>query len=142
MAKQGVSNDDRQDEVQNNQAEREGEKPAAYNGESVSGSESESRPVESNVNPMSPAEEAERQQAENYPRPSQTFEKHDEAEKVRQGFASTSRARIGRVVVVHEDVEHDGELYKAGVQDLPVEVADALMADDKAFEPAGKKRGR
>lgn len=101
---------------------------------------------EENVNPMTPAEEAERQQAENYPNVTgvRTFAgSHEEGpEKARQGFAATHRAEIGRVVVVHEDTEHGGEVYKAGVQDIPLKVADALIGDGKAFEPAGKKKGR
>lgn len=98
---------------------------------------------EHDVARLTPEEEAERQRAEAFPRPRdvRVFEGH-EPEEARQGFASTHRAEIGRVVVVHEDVEHGGEVYKAGVQDIPLSVADALIGDGKAFEPAGKKKGR
>ena len=121
-----------------NQAQGQEEPSALRGGESVAAA-----PIEAKVNPMDAAEEAERQQAEQYPQGVSSFKgQHEESEEARQGFASTSRARVGRVVVLHEDVEHDGEVYKAGVQDIPKKVADALMKEEKAFEPAGKKRGR
>ncbi len=47
-----------------------------------------------------------------------------------------------RVVCVHKDTEHEGETIKAGTQVLPNAVADALISDDRAYEPGGKKRGR
>ena len=135
--------DSRQDEQLNNQAERGGEKAAASEGESVSGAME--GPLEEQVNRMTPAEEAERQQAEAYPRAldSAFAGQHEEGpEEARQGHASTHRARVGRVVVVHEDVTHNGEVYKAGVQDIELDDADALIGEGKAYEPAGKKRGR
>ena len=47
-----------------------------------------------------------------------------------------------RVVTVHNDTDHEGETIKAGTQVLPAHVADALIEDDRAYEPGGKKRGR
>ena len=124
------------------QAAEQDQPVALKDGESLEGTSF----YEENVNPMSAAEEAERQQAENYPNRSgvTTFEgQHEDGpEKARQGFAATHRAEVGRVIVLHEDTEHDGELYKAGVQDIPLKVADAFIKDGKAFEPAGKKKGR
>ncbi len=130
------------DQVAPEQRNADGEPAAAKEGESLP--VSEVAPIEANVNPMSPGEEAERQALEAYPRASavQTFDKHDEPEKVRAGYASTSRANVGRVIVLHEDREYEGEVYKAGVHDLPVDVADHFMGENEAFEPAGKKKGR
>lgn len=65
-----------------------------------------------------------------------------EKDEPRFGQAASTPSEYGKVVVVHYDVEHDGETYKAGVQDLPVSVADALIADGSAYEPDGKKKGR
>ncbi len=62
--------------------------------------------------------------------------------KATYGVAASDPAYEGRVVTLHRDQEHDGKLYKAGTQDLPVAVADALIAEEKAFEPGGKKKGR
>lgn len=89
-------------------------------------------------------DESFKQQAENYPRaPAITFTPADhEPEEARAGRSATSRSKVGRVVVVENDEIYDGEVYKAGVQDLPLDVADALIGDGKAWEPAGKKRGR
>lgn len=99
--------------------------------------------LEVHVNP-DPNEEVERQQVENYPRLAEDYfdPSEVEPEQPRQGHSATSRADIGRVVVVDFDVIHDGEVVKAGTQDLPLSVADALIADGHAWEPAGKKRGR
>lgn len=133
------------DEVAPEQRDAEGNPAAARDGESVTAfADTVGAPTENNVNQFSPAEEAERQRAEAAPRSRTvtTFDGHDELEEARHGQASTHRATVGRVVVVDEDTEHDGEIYKAGVQDLPLDVADALISDDKAFEPAGKKQGR
>ena len=58
------------------------------------------------------------------------------------GVAASDQAYEGKVVTLHRDQELDGKLYKAGTQDLPVEVADALIEGEKAFEPGGKKKGR
>lgn len=130
------------EDVAPEQRDAEGNPAAARDGESaISGATSA---LEEQVNRMSPGEEAERQAAEAYPRAKtvRTFDGHDEPEEARQGFASTHRARVGRVVVVHEDVVRGDELYKAGTQDLPLEVADEMIANGEAYEPAGKKRGR
>ncbi len=99
--------------------------------------------LEYEVNPDH-VDETFKQQAENFPRVSEeSFHPEEvESESPRQGRAATSRAIVGRVVVIEEDVIYDGEVYKAGVQDIPLDVADALIADNMAFEPAGKKRGR
>lgn len=99
--------------------------------------------LEVQVNP-DPAQEVERQQEENFPRLAEDYfdPKEMEPEEPRQGRSATSRADIGRVVVVDHDVIHDGEVVKAGVQDLPLSVADALISEGAAWEPAGKKRGR
>lgn len=130
------------EQVAPEQRNADGEPAAARDGESVP--ISEVTPIEANVNPMSAGEEAERQALEAYPRASvvQTFDGHDKPEKVRAGHASTSRANVGRVIVLHEDREYEGEVYKAGVHDLPVKVADHFMGENLAFEPAGKKKGR
>lgn len=95
------------------------------------------------VNP-DPVAEAEKQQAENFPRVTEfDFDPANHSvEEARPGRAATSRAIVGRVVIVEHDLIHDGEVYKAGVQDLPQDVADALISEGEAFEPAGKKRGR
>lgn len=133
------------DQVAPEQRDAEGNPSAAREGESdLAHVSNEGYSLEEQVNPMTPEEEMERQRAENYPRAAavQTFEAHEEMEKARAGHAATSRAVVGRVVVVHEDVERDGEVYKAGVQDIPLDVADALVGEGLAFEPAGKKRGR
>lgn len=68
--------------------------------------------------------------------------KKDEKKEAVFGQASSDKSEHGRIVVVHEDHEMNGRLYKAGVHDLPVEEADALIADEKAFEPEGKGKGR
>jgi phosphoribosylaminoimidazole (AIR) synthetase len=118
---------------------------AAKDGESITAlADVNGGSLEEKVNRMSPAEEQARQAEEQYPHLGVTFAgQHEEGpEEARQGYAATSRATVGRVVVVHEDTVHEGELYKAGTQDLPLEVADALIADGKAYEPAGKKKGR
>ncbi len=115
------------------------ENPALRGGESAP-----DRPMEQRVNRMSPAEEMERQAAEAYPQNVASFAgQHEEGpEEARQGFASTSRAVVGRVVVLHEDTEYEGEVYKAGTQDIPLSVADYFIGEGKAYEPAGKKKGR
>jgi hypothetical protein len=82
-----------------------------------------------------------------YPRPAylggdpleMADKKKDEA---RFGVAASDPAYEGKVVTLHRDAEHDGKLYKAGTQDLPVAVADAFIGEGKAFEPGGKKKGR
>lgn len=90
-----------------------------------------------------PMAEAERQVRENYPRVrGDEFDPSEvEPEEARPGRAATSRADFGRVVVVEDDVLYDNEIYKAGVQELPLDVADALISQGDAFEPAGKKKG-
>jgi hypothetical protein len=97
--------------------------------------------VEGDVDPMA---DSMRQQAENYPRVSAEvfLPEEQEKEQARQGHTATSRADIGRVVVVDADCIVGGEVVKAGVQDLPLEIADSLISEGLAFEPAGKKRGR
>lgn len=47
-----------------------------------------------------------------------------------------------RVVTLHRDEEYDGKTYKAGTQEMPAEVADYLIGQEKGFEPDGKKKGR
>jgi hypothetical protein len=103
--------------------------------------------LEQQVSPFSPEEERDRQQLEGYPRPPEEFfdphgEDSRDPEPAKAGRAATHRADVGRVVVVDYDTIHDGEVYKSGVQDLPLDVADALISEGKAWEPAGKKRGR
>lgn len=96
------------------------------------------------VNP-DPVAEAEKQQAENYPRASsEVFDPQNHVvEDARYGTASTHRSLYGRVLVVDEDVLLDsGEVVKAGVGDYGTEIADELLSKGVAFEPAGKKRGR
>lgn len=123
-----------------------GEPVAAKEGESVIAvaDRADQQGLERTVNELDPAEEQLRQQAEAFPRAQavQTFDTHEETERVRAGQASTSRSDHGRVVTVHEDTEEGGEVYKAGTQDIGQDAADALIAAGKAFEPAGKKRGR
>jgi hypothetical protein len=136
-----VAKNEKAQEAQNEEAQ------AAKDGESVTALADVGEAggsLEEKVNRMTPAEEQARQAEEQYPSAGVTFAgQHEEGpEEARQGFAATSRATVGRVVVVHEDTVHEGELYKAGTQDLPLAVADALIADGKAFEPAGKKKGR
>jgi hypothetical protein len=99
--------------------------------------------LEHMVNP-DPADEVAAQQRENYPRiPEEYFDPQEvEPEEIRAGHSATSRSVVGRVVVIEEDCIHDGEVYKAGVQDISAEAADALMGEGLAWEPAGKKRGR
>lgn len=63
-------------------------------------------------------------------------------DKAVYGVAASDPAEVGRVVTLHHDQEYDGKTYKAGTQDLPADVADALIGDGKAFEPDGKKKGR
>ena len=100
--------------------------------------------LEFQVNPDA-GEESAKQQAENFPRvPVESFrpEEH-ETEVARGGYTATARSLPGcREVVVEQDLIYEGEVVKAGVQPLPVEMADALIADNMAWEPAGKKRGR
>jgi hypothetical protein len=100
--------------------------------------------LEYEVNP-DPAIEMEKQQAENFPRvQTEAFrpEEH-EVEDIRDGMLATHRSLPGcREVIVEEDLLYDDEVIKAGVQPLPTEVADKLISDGMAFEPAGKKRGR
>jgi hypothetical protein len=100
--------------------------------------------LEYEVNPDA-GEEALVQQQENFPRaPKDAFrpEEH-EVEEARGGYSATARSLPGcREVIVENDVIHDGEVIKAGVQPLPVDIADALIADNNAWEPVGKKRGR
>jgi hypothetical protein len=99
--------------------------------------------LEAYVNP-DPVAEAEKQERENYPRvPEQVFDPAEhEVEEARYGQASSHRSVHGRVIVIEEDTIENNEVYKAGVGDYPADVADALIADGRAFEPAGKKRGR
>jgi hypothetical protein len=66
----------------------------------------------------------------------------DSKNEARFGPASTHQADLGRVVVVERDTEHEGETYKAGTQDLPLEVADALIDKGAAHEAPGVKKGR
>lgn len=96
------------------------------------------------TNPIDPMEEAQKQQEQNYPRlPEEYFDPAEqEPEEARVGAASTSRSSLGRWVVVEHECLHDGEAFMPGTQELPGDVADALIADGKAFEPAGKKGGR
>lgn len=103
--------------------------------------------LEAQARPYSDEEERDRQQLENYPRkPEEYFDPHEDdardAEPLKAGRASTARADHGRVVVVDHDVLHDGEVYKGGTQDLPADIADALIGRGVAWEPAGKKKGR
>ena len=100
--------------------------------------------LEYEVNPDA-ALEMEKQQAENFPRvQKEAFrpEEH-EVEDIRDGMLATHRSLPGcREVIVDHDLIYDDEVIKAGVQPLPTEVADKLISDGMAFEPAGKKRGR
>lgn len=103
--------------------------------------------LEMQVRPFSDEEERDRQQLEGYPRlPEEYFDPHGEdsrdPEPAKAGRAATHRADVGRVVTVDFDTIYDGEVYKSGTQDLPLDVADALISEGKAWEPAGKKRGR
>lgn len=134
------------EDVAPEQRDAEGNPSAAKEGESdLTFAANEGYALEDEVNELTPAEEAERQQAEQYPHidsvtvfdPS-TVKK----EKARVGHGATHRAEVGRVVVVLEETMHDGELYRPGVGDLPLEVADALIDQGVAYEPAGKKKGR
>lgn len=99
--------------------------------------------LETQVNP-DPVEEQLRQQQENYPRlPEEYFDPTEhEPEEARVGAASTSRSSKGRWLVVENDVLYEGEVIKAGVDEYPSDVADALLSRGDAFEPAGKKGGR
>lgn len=129
------------------QTDAEGQPRAASEGESAPEWRPEAKEERVNLEAggLTSAEEQERAAAQAYPRRSAqaVFDPaEDEVEPARVGHAATSRSEIGRVIVLDEDYEHDGELYKAGVQQQPVEVADALIAEGVAFEPAGKKRGR
>jgi hypothetical protein len=47
-----------------------------------------------------------------------------------------------RIVVVDEDMEHDGALYKAGNHDLPMGLAADLVDAEKAHVVYGKGKGR
>lgn len=66
----------------------------------------------------------------------------DKKDDVRYGQAASDPAEYGKIVTLHRDEEKDGKLYKAGTQDLPVDVANAFIDEGKAFEPGGKKKGR
>lgn len=96
------------------------------------------------TNPIDPMAEAEKQQEQNYPRlPEEYFDpKEQEPEEARVGAAATSRSSVGRWVVVEHECLHGDEAFMPGVQELPGGVADALIAEGLAFEPAGKKGGR
>lgn len=126
--------------------DEKGEPLAAKEGDSVI-AQADTKMVEpeQRVNRMSATEEIERQAAEQYARaPKRAWAgQHEEGpEEPRFGRASTHRSEFGRVVVLHEDQEYQNEIYKAGVQDLPLEVADHFIGEGVAFEPAGKKKGR
>lgn len=135
------------DQVAPEQRDAEGNPAAAKDGESdLTYAANDGYSAEENeVNEFTPAEEAERQQAEQYPH-IDTVTVFDPStvkkEKARVGHGATHRAEVGRVVVVLEETMHDGELYRPGVGDLPLEVADALIKEGVAYEPAGKKKGR
>ncbi len=126
------------------QQDSEGNPSAAKDGESVLAESDLRRDLSESVHELTPAEEIFRQQRENYPRATgyEFAGQHEEWEGSTYGYASTDRSKLGRVVTVHEDTEIDGKVYKAGTQDLERESADALIAEGKAYEPAGKKRGR
>lgn len=63
-------------------------------------------------------------------------------EEAKFGVAASDPAEIGKVVTLHHDQNHEGREYKAGTQDLPVQVADHFLEEGLAAEPAGKKKGR
>jgi hypothetical protein len=100
-------------------------------------------PVSTDVDIMA---EHRRQQLQNYPRlPEEYFDPHNidaEEKAARSGYAATARSSLGRWVVVDHDHKYEGEIIKGGVQELPTDVADALIADGVAFDPAGKQGGR
>lgn len=57
------------------------------------------------------------------------------------GQASSDRSEHGKLVVVDQDTEEGGKVYKAGAHDLPIEEAGALIAAEKGHEPDGKGKG-
>jgi len=134
----------RGEDVAPEQRNAEGEPSAPKDGESVLAESDLRRDKAEEVHELTPAEETLRQQAEQYPSTTgfEFFGQHEEGENSTFGHSSTARSRVGRVVIVHEDTELNGEVYKAGAQDIEREAADSLIADGLAFEPAGKKRGR
>ena len=93
-----------------------------------------------------PHEERDRQQQENYPRlPREYFDPHGEDKQELRPlnkYGRTSQSSYGRLVLVEQDVLYDGEVYKAGMQQLPAEEAEALIDAGLAYEPAGKGTGR
>ncbi len=124
--------------------QREEEKPVHDTLDNLPEGENYVGLLEYEVNP-DPALEMEKQQAENFPRvQAEAFrpEEH-EVEDIRDGMLATHRSLPGcREVVVEQDLIYENEVIKAGIQPLPTEVADKLIGDGMAFEPAGKKRGR
>lgn len=118
---------------------------AAYDGESNTNySDGGGEELYAQVHEIDPAEEAELQRAEAFPRSYdvQVFDGHDRKLSLRKGFGATRQSELGRLVVIDEEVEHDGDVFKPGVVDLPAKVADALIDKGVAFEPAGKGKGR
>lgn len=66
---------------------------------------------------------------------------NEEKQEAVFGQASSDKSEHGRLVVVNFDCEEGDKLYKAGVHDLPVGEADALLDAEKAHEPDGKGKG-
>ncbi len=134
------------DQVAPEQRDAEGNPSAARDGESALSFAAVNEAIENRVNPMTAEQESERQRAENFPNASSVTvfrgQHEDGPERVRAGYASTHRAVVGRVVVLHQDEVYEKEVYKAGTQDLPVDVADYFIGEGLAYEPAGKKKGR
>lgn len=81
--------------------------------------------------------EQQRQRAENYPvLPEHYFDPEAHAEEY-SDLHTTMRGTC--FVTVNEEVVHDGYSILPGVQELPKDIAQALVDQKVAFEPAGQK---
>lgn len=94
---------------------------------------------------VNPLDEQLKQQQENYPRlPANFFDPHEDNDvsETPSGAGVNTKGTFGRLVTVDEEVLFDGQVYNPGLQELPLDVADALIEAHVAWEPAGKGRGR
>jgi hypothetical protein len=91
-----------------------------------------------------PEYHVDRQAEANYPRLPEEFFEPSELERLPldNDRQATRQSLIGRLVVVENDVEHNGRVIKAGTKDLDLETADALIERGDAWEAAGKGMGR
>lgn len=85
---------------------------------------------------QNPVEAQERQRAEAYPRMPQMYfdpEEHMEDRELYVSMAGTC------FVTVDHELVHDGRAILSGYQELPKDIAQYLVSEGLAYEPAGQK---